>query len=107
MKRNYYLNLKQTMLKEFFRDPNIYTKRQKCDVKASNVGKALLLGIGLVAMPYNAYAKAWQYWGEYNPTTGVPNNLVDMTSKMPSDLKERVLKKLPEGLNIKKIQKLR
>ncbi len=101
MKRNYYLNLKQTMLKEFFRDPNIYTKRQKCDVKASNFGKALLLGIGLVAMPYNAHAKAWQYWGEYNPTTGVPNNLVDMTSKMPSDLKERVLKKLPEGLNIK------
>ena len=101
MKRNPYLNIKQTMLKAFFQDANIYKKNQKGHIKASNFGKVLLLAVGLATAPYNAHAKAWQYWGEYNPNTGVPKVMVDMTSKMPSDLKARVLKKLPESLNIK------
>ena len=95
------LNLKQTILKAFFREANIYKKRQKRHIKVFNFGKSILLGLGLVAAPYNAHAIAWQYWGVYNSNTGVPKVMVDMSSKMPSDLKARVLKKLPEGLNIK------
>jgi len=101
MKRNYFMNLKQSKLMAFFCSPDSYTKRRSCHIKKSSYGKALLLGIGLIAVPYTTHAKDWQYWGKYNPNTGVPDVMLDMTSKMPSDLKDRVLKKLPEGLNIK------
>ncbi len=49
-----------------------------------------------------AHAAEWQYFGEYDGNTGVPKVMVDMSSRLPSDLLSRVLTKLPERLNINK-----
>ncbi|MCX7097304.1 MAG: LruC domain-containing protein [Methylococcales bacterium] len=93
MNKSRYLNVTQTAFKP--------QAQALSPDKQASFGKAMLLGLGLLAAPLAAQAKEWQYWGPYDANTGVPKTLVDMSSKMPADLKDRVLKKLPEGVNIK------
>jgi len=60
----------------------------------------LLVAGAMLAIP--AHAAEWQYFGAYDANTGVPKVMTDFKSKLPSDLLSRVIKKLPEGLNINK-----
>lgn len=98
MKTTFNLQLKQTALSIHSLLPSMANRK----FNTAHIGKALLLGASLAATSVTAQARDWEYFGEYDAATGVPKTLVDMTSKMPDDLKARVLQKLPEGLNIKK-----
>jgi LruC domain-containing protein len=64
----------------------------------SRTVKAVLLAGGLFSAA-SAHAIDWKYFGSYD-SAGVPKSMIDLSPEMPSDLIERVLKKLPEGQHI-------
>jgi LruC domain-containing protein len=77
-----------------------YEKRLALAKLRQSIRLCLFAGSALAMT--TAHAGEWQYFSEYNPSTGVPKVMVDFSAKLPSDLLSRILKKLPEGQNIKK-----
>jgi len=60
---------------------------------------ACLLALG-ATVP--SWAIEWQYFGNYNKSTGRPANLVNVANELPAGLLDSVRTKLPEGLDIRK-----
>ena len=74
--------------------------------KQSLINASLLMGGVMMTASANAVVQVpminWQYLGPYNPVTGVPNSIFDMSSQLPPDIISRILTKLPERQDISK-----
>jgi LruC domain-containing protein len=62
----------------------------------------LVLSLMAATVSVPSQAIDWQYFGDYNPKTGVPTDLVNVADQLPKGLLETIHKKLPESVDIRK-----